>query len=431
MPCRSDSCRSDKRRRYSRFLAGGVVVVASTLACAACGSSGSGGSGGTASGGSVPVGCETDLTGTYATFGAQALQGCQAGTYAVNHAGGVDGGQMIKLIPADDASDPVDAVAPAEKLVNVSHIVAQDGEAGTNAQAIATIFTRAHLPFMMGGGDVFYDKNTNPYIWRISPSDSQLGVAMALWAHHRGYTKAAVLFRTGDVAQSIIPVVTKAFRKLGGTIVSSQIIQADLSSYSSEISKLLSSHPQVIFSEMDPPTETVVFKDLAAAGSNNLPTIGTDDMVGSAMLKGIGIPAARKLMTNVEAGTFKSPALPFYLKAVQASSHQAPQAGSQNTYDGMLIWALAADMAKSTDGATVNADIPKVTAPGGVPVYSYAQGLKELKAGKRITYIGASGPFDFNSYHNIFGPFDAVVATPAGGYKTIYTLTPQALKAIS
>jgi branched-chain amino acid transport system substrate-binding protein len=284
---------------------------------------------------------------------------------------------------------------------------------------------------MMGGGDVYYDTNTNSYIWRLVPSDSQLGVAMALWAHHRGYTRAAILFRSGDVAQSIIPVVTKAFKKLGGTIVSSQILQADLSSYSSEVSKLLASHPQVIFSEMDPPTETVVFKDLAAAGSTNLPTIGTDDMVGSAMLKGIGIAASMKLMTNVEAGTYQSAALPFYLKAVHASTHQAPQAGSQNTYDGMIIWALAADLAKSTSGPVVNADIPKVTSPGGTLVYSYAQGLKDIKAGKRITYIGASGPFDFNKYHNVFGPFDAVVATPSGNYKTVYTLTPAQLKAAS
>jgi branched-chain amino acid transport system substrate-binding protein len=393
--------RQASRHGRSLRLASGSAVCAAVLACGACGASGSGGiaAGGGSGGGSVPVGCETDLTGTYATFGAQALQGCQAGAYAVNHGGGVEGGKSVQLIAADDASDPVDAVAPAEKLVNVSHVVAQDGEAGTNAQGIATIFTRAHIPFMMGGGDVYYDTNTNSYIWRLVPSDSQLGVAMALWAHHRGYTRAAILFRSGDVAQSIIPVVTKAFKKLGGT--------------------------------MDPPTETVVFKDLAAAGSTNLPTIGTDDMVGSAMLKGIGIAASMKLMTNVEAGTYQSAALPFYLKAVHASTHQAPQAGSQNTYDGMIIWALAADLAKSTSGPVVNADIPKVTSPGGTLVYSYAQGLKDIKAGKRITYIGASGPFDFNKYHNVFGPFDAVVATPSGNYKTVYTLTPAQLKAAS
>jgi ABC-type branched-subunit amino acid transport system substrate-binding protein len=422
--------RHEMRCGKSLRLTGGSIICAGLLACAACGTSGGSAAGG-GSGGSVPVGCETDLTGTYATFGAQALQGCQAGAYAVNHGGGVDGGKSIDLIAADDSSDPVDAVAPAEKLVNVNHVVAQDGEAGTNAQAIATIFTRAHIPFMMGGGDVYYDTNTNAYIWRLVPSDSQLGVAMAVWAHHLGYTRAAVLFRSGDVAQSIIPVVTKAFTMLGGTIVSNQILQPDLSSYSSEVGKLLATHPQVIFSEMDPPTETVVFKDLAAAGSSKLPTIGTDDMVGPSMIKGIGVAASMKLMTNVEAGTYQSPALPFYNNAVKESSHQAPQAGSQNTYDGMIIWALASDMAHSTDGPAVNADIPKVTQPGGVLVYSYAQGLKDIKAGKRITYIGASGPFDFNKFHNVFGPFDAVVATPSGNYKIIYTMTPDSLKAAS
>jgi len=407
-----------------------VIVATGVLVCSACSSKSASSSSGV-SHGSVPVGCETDLTGQYATFGAQALQGCQAGAYAVNNGGGVISGKTIKLVAADDASDPVDAVAPAHKLVNISKVVAQDGEAGTNAEAIATIFTKAHIPFMMGGGDIFYDSNTDPYIWRISPSDSQLGVAMAAWAHHLGYTRAAVLFRAGDVAQSIIPVIKSAYSKLGGTIVSSQIVQPDLASYSSEISKLLASHPQVIFSETDPPTETVIFKDLQAAGSTDLPTIGTDDMVGSDMLKGIGIPASMKLMTNVEAGTFQSSALPAYNAAVQASSHQAPQAGSQNTYDGMIIWALAADMAKTTSGPAVNVEIPKVTAPGGTVVYNYPDGLAAIKAGKQITYVGASGPFEFDKHNNIFGPFDAVVATAGGDYKTIYTMTPEALKAVT
>jgi ABC-type branched-subunit amino acid transport system substrate-binding protein len=412
-----------RQRRLWRVTALTLTIVGALIVSACSSSSGSAKS--------VPVGCETDLTGTYATFGAQALQGCQAGAYAINHGGGVAGGKTVNLIAADDASDPVDAVAPAHKLVSVDHIVAQVGEAGTNAQAIASIFTRTQLPFMMGGGDVYYDKNSDPYIWRISPSDSQLGVAMAVWAHHLGYTRAAFLFRAADVAQSLIPVIKSSYEKLGGTIVSSQIIQADLSSYSSEISKLLASHPQVIFSEMDPPTETVVFKDLRAAGSTDLPTIGTDAMVGPDMLKGIGVAASMKLMTNVEAGTFQSPAVAPFTSAVQASSHQAPQAGSQNTYDGMIIWALAADQAGSTSGPKVNAAIPKVTAPGGVVVYNYADGLAALKAGKQITYVGASGPFSFDSHHNIFGPFDAVVATPAGAYKTTYTMTPEALQAVS
>ena len=49
-----------------------------------------------------------------------------------------------------------------------------------------------------------------------------------------------------------------------------------------------------------------------------------------------------------------------------------------------------------------------MTAQGGTPVYSYSQGLKALKAGKQITYIGASGPFYYNAHHNVYGPFVCV-----------------------
>jgi len=404
-------------RVFAVAVAGGLLVTS-----AASGST----SGSTKA--SIPVGGETSLTGTFSTFGAQALQGMEAGVYAVNHAGGVLGGRQLNLVVADDVSDPVDAVPPAKKLVNVNHVVFENGNAGGQAQAVNKIFTAAHIPFLMPGGDTFFDQNTNKYIWRLSPSDSQLGVAMAAWARHLGYTRAAVLFRAGDVAQSIVPVVTAAFKHLGGTITSSQIVQPDLASYNSEVGKLLASKPQVIFSETDPPTESVIFRDLAAAGNTTLPTIGTDDMVGAAMQKGIGIPTSMKLMTNLEAGSFSNPAMSPFTAAVKAATHSAPQAGAQNTYDGIIIGALAIVEAKSTSGPAINNAIPKITAPGGVPVYSFAQGVKELRAGKRITYLGASGSFYFNQYHNVFGPFVAVVATASGSYKTLMTLTATDLK---
>jgi ABC-type branched-subunit amino acid transport system substrate-binding protein len=409
-------------------------VTASVL-LAACASSGgssggsSGANGSSSGGGTILVGAEASLTGVSAVFGAQSLAGVQTGIYAVNKAGGLWNGTKLKIDVADDASDPVDATAPAHKLVYVDHVAFQDGEAGSLAQATYAIYTGAHVPYMMPGGDTYFDTNTNQYVWRLSPSDSQLGVAMALWAHHLGYTRAAGLFIENEVAQALGPVITKEFQKLGGTITSDQAIQPDLSSYSAEISKLLASHPQVIFTEADPPTESVIFKDLQAAGVNNIPTIGTDDMVASSMLQAIGIPEAMKLMTNVEAGTYNSPAVGIFNTLTQEATHKPVQAGAYNTYDGVVIAALAEDAAHATTGPAVNAEIPKITAAGGELVYSYAQGKAALAAGKRITYIGASGPFYFNQYHNVFGPFVVVKATPSGSYQTIYNISADALKA--
>lgn len=418
--------KTTSRRKTRQLSALGAALAAGTL-LAACASSGSGGSG---SGGarSIEVGAEASLTGVSAVFGAQSLAGVQTGIYAVNKAGGLWNGTTLRIDVADDASDPVDATAPAHKLAYVDHVAFQDGEAGATAQATDTIFTSAKVPFMMPGGDTYYDHNTNAYIWRLSPSDSQLGVAMALWAHHLGYTRAAGLFIENEVAQALGPVVTKEFTTLGGTMTSDQNIQPDLTTYSAEISKLLAGHPQVIFTEADPPTESVIFKDLQAAGVDNLPTIGTDDMVATSMLKAIGIPEAMKLMTNVEAGTYNSPAVAIFNTMTEKATHKGVQAGAYNTYDGVIIAALAEDAAHATTGPAVNAEIPKVTEPGGELVYSYAEGKAALAAGKHITYIGASGPFYYNTYHNVFGPFVVVRATESGNYQTIYNISASALK---
>ncbi|HET9720217.1 MAG TPA: hypothetical protein VFP55_09080, partial [Solirubrobacteraceae bacterium] len=54
-----------------------------------------------------------------------------------------------------------------------------------------------------------------------------------------------------------------------------------------------------------------------------------------------------------------------------------------------------------------NTYITKVTAPssGATVVHTYAQGKAALAAGKRIQYVGATGPVIFNQWHNAGNQF--------------------------
>jgi branched-chain amino acid transport system substrate-binding protein len=399
-----------------------LCALAGSLGLAACGSGGS--SGGVSSSKSAPVvfGSDISLTGQYAAFGAGVLQGLKAAVDTVNGAGGVLG-RKATLQVADDVSDPVDAVPAAHSLVGVKHVVVQVGEAGPNAQAVYKIFAQQNVPFFTPGGDTFFDNNTDPYVWRLSPSDNQLGVAMAYWAYQKGYRKIALLFTAG-VQEQLSAVVDSTFRKLGGTVAVTTSIQTGLSSYAATVGKIVAAKPDAILAETDIPSMAVVVRNLAAIGHLNIPIVGTDTMIGSAMLKAIGLGTAQKIMTNLEGGLFNSPASSAFVSAVKKSGGGTPQANANYAYDGVIIAALAMDMANSTSGATYNADIQKVTAAGGTKVYTYAAGLAALKAGKRITYIGASGPFYFNANHNVFGPFIAVQPNAAGTYKTVSTITP-------
>jgi branched-chain amino acid transport system substrate-binding protein len=94
----------------------------------------------------------------------------------------------------------------------------------------------------------------------------------------------------------------------------------------------------------------------------------------------------------------------------------APLGNGAYTYDAIILLALAMNKAQATDGRKATAAIHDVTDPNGQKVSTYQEGLAAIKAGARsIKYIGASGPLDFNQYHNVFGPFAAYVSTDTQG----------------
>jgi branched-chain amino acid transport system substrate-binding protein len=400
----------------------GAALAALLLSVAACSSSSGGG-------GTLPIGGLTLLTGPLADFGAGAEQGLKAAVNNVNANGGVLG-KKLQLITADSTSDPVDSVPAATKLISVNNVLIEDGVAGPIADATAGQFTKAGIPFLTPGGDVNFDHNTNPLVWRLTPSDSQLGVAISVYAGGAGYKSLALLFTNNSTSQGLEQVVRSTFVARGGTITSSQTLQPDLSSYQSEVEKALSGHPDAIVIEMDAATAAVVFREMNSLNGLATPVIGTDTTVGADFVKAIGASADSKALTSVEGGTFDSPATAVFTSAVQASAHAAPLANASYCYDGIIITALAMVAEKGTTRADIQRGIPVVTRAGGEKVYSYAEGVAALHAGKSIQYIGASGPFEFNQYHNVFGPFIAVrVKADGTTYSTVKTMSAESLAA--
>src|SRR5260370_11781981 len=98
------------------------------------------------------------------------------------------------------------------------------------------------------------------YFFRDSPSDPQLGVAMALYAHQKGYTRAVMLFYSDPAAQTFLKPVSQTFTKLGGTILSTVIVTPDQTSYLSQVRQVINADPQVIFTQEEPPPAPLPFR---------------------------------------------------------------------------------------------------------------------------------------------------------------------------
>jgi ABC-type branched-subunit amino acid transport system substrate-binding protein len=72
-----------------------------------------------------------------------------------------------------------------------------------------------------------------------------------------------------------------------------------------------------------------------------------------------------------------------------------------NSYDAIMIIALAIESAKKVGGESLAENIRKVSNPPGTKVYSYAEGVKLLRQGKKIDYEGLAGPQNFDEYGNV------------------------------
>jgi ABC-type branched-subunit amino acid transport system substrate-binding protein len=298
---------------------------------------------------------------------------------------------------------------------------------------VEPILDSSHIVDEFQGGDTARDHQTDPYFFRDSPSDSQLGVAMALYAHQKGYTKAVMLFYSDPAAQTFLKPVSTTFTKLGGTILKTIIVTPDQTSYVSQVQQALAAHPQVIFTQEDPPTAAVLFREFKQLGGQSIPWVGTDVTSGSDYLKAIGYQTAHSALTSIYgtsvSGAATSAFTGLFNKLYPSQKSAGPLANANYAYDAVISLALADQYAKTTNGTTVAHDMTKVTNPPGTACYTYSSCLTLLKAGTKINYEGASGSLDYNQYNNTFGPYGAFQATTAGVETQISVMTANALAA--
>ena len=409
-----------------------VGACAAAVLLAACASS-SNGSGGSSSSSSGPVtyGVLSCFTGRLASLGQAMIQGAKVAQSEINTAGGVLS-RKVQLVTGDTGCDVADGVTAVNQMLTktISGVIGPETQ---EINGVEPILDSNKIVDEFQGGDTARDHQADKYFFRDSPSDSQLGVAMALYAHNKGYKRAVMLFYSDPAAQTFLKPVSDTFTKLGGTILKTIIVTPDQTSYVSQVQAALSAHPQVIFTQEDPPTAAVLFREFKQLGGQSIPWVGTDVTSGSDYLKAIGYPTAHAELTSIYgtsiSGLATSAFTGLFNKLYPSQKSAGPLANANYAYDAVISLALADQYAKTTNGTTVAQDMTKVTNPPGTACYTYSSCLKLLKAGTKINYEGASGSLDYNKYNNTFGPYGAFQSTTAGVETQISVMTASALAA--
>ena len=419
-----------------------AVIGSMSLIVAACSSGSSGPAGGGSSpattAGTLTFGSFSTYTGPNAALGPEQVAGCWTAALLINQAGGILGHQ-VTCQPIDDRGDPADGVAAATKaLATTSNFVGTLGPGG-QATAVAPVFEKAGITMFADTGDSAFNRTTDTYFWRITPPDSSAGYAMALWAKlHLQYSRGAAVFAETTTAQTSVPTLLKGFAKLGGHMVDTEKLVPQQPSYQAEAARVLSGHPQVIFTEADPQTDATFFRELTQLnGGKVIPVVGTQPTYTpqwqSAVGSAIGKAALAKGYVALQPySPPQGPAYTVFMNALLSDAKQIPNPKQWQTdpytmtdYDGVIIMALAMLAAHSFKPSVYNSAVLKITQPGAgqTVVYSFAQGKAALAKGQSIRYVGAGGAVDFNQWHNNNQPFSAVGYTNSGASRTAGIVT--------
>src|SRR5487761_523445 len=381
--------------------------------------------------GPVTMGVLSCFTGSLSSLGAAMLQGSQIAQKAINDGGGILGQQLV-LQHADTQCDEADGAVAARQLLANGNVVGIIGPETQEIAAVTPIVTAAKITTQFQGGSTLFDKNTNPYLWRDSPSDSQLGVAMALYSYNKGYRKADLIFYSDIAAQTFPPPITATFTKLGGTVVKSYTIAPAQTSYLTTVQQVIADSPDVIFTQTDAPTAAVLYRNFKTLDNLAIPFVGTDVTGGSDYLKAIGNQVAHDHLISVYGTSVSGAATDEFNRLfalVVPGANQQPLANANYAYDAVISQALAIDKANSISGPDINAAMTSVTNPPGTQCYTYSTCLALIKAGTKINFEGASGPLDYNQYHNVFGPYAAFQQSLAGQQVQVQLMDAAALAA--
>jgi branched-chain amino acid transport system substrate-binding protein len=441
-----------RRQRPGRLLAV-AATAAAALVLAACSSNGSSTASSSASpgaGAKLTVADVAPFSGPDAALGPTYLASCYGATSAINAAGGVLG-HMLTCKSVDTRGDPADAVPAVNQMfASTPSLALVIGCTSDEAASVAPIINSHKMAMFCMTGQSEFDHTHFPYFYRLVPPDLEESYAMTVIAKQLGYKRIALAFGNDIGSQTFIQPAIAALKKAGITLTTNQSLDLKATTFRTEAAAIVQSHPDAIMTEALGAADPTLFSEIKQLnGGKIIPIIGTSAAISPAFFKA----SAAAVGGNAFSSSFHAdnlvvlssgPAYQAFSKALLSQQGKVPGAtgnfttylsapGGVHLYDGMNLAALAMIMSKSTNPSVYGPDIIKIGdgVPGAMVCSSFAQCAPLVKAGKAVKYVGPGGPTSFDSFHDSTGIFQIDTYTPSGQVKTVGTISPTELRALS
>jgi len=203
----------------------------------------------------------------------------------------------------------------------------------------------------------------------------------------------------------------KAAEKLGIEILGTVDIQPNQANYRSVVSKVGAMKPEavIVFSA---PADGGSFVKNAAESGNSWFIIGTSEWQEPGFISTATMSAVEKHEEVVLAAfsNDESPAWEYYKPRAEASKYAGAIGDVSNSYaiqyfDLLVATALAIEKTGAIEANSWAEAMHDVTAGDGEVVYTYADGIAALRAGKDINYDGVTGSMEYTDTGVVAGIF--------------------------
>jgi len=315
------------------------------------------------------------MTGQYAAFGEQLRRGAEMAVKDINAAGGVNGQQLVLQI-GDDACDPKQATAVANKMVS-DHVVFVAGHycSGSSIPASSIYHEGKILQITPAStnvkltDDAFASGNTT--VFRTCGRDDVQGATVGAYIlkYHKG-ARIAVLQDKSPYGKGVADETIKALRKGGMKEAMYEAYNDTDKDFTALINKMKQAKIDMIVLGGYHTAAAMLVKQSREQGFG-AQLVGFDALQDPEFAK-LGGAATNGVLMSFPPKAEDFPQNAELVKKFKDSGYE-PTGYTLFTYAAVKVWADAATKAKSTDAAAVAAALRQGTYQSAVGPLAYDQ----------------------------------------------------------
>jgi len=323
-------------------------------------------------------------------LGRDSVDAIQMGVDEINAKGGVLG-RKLKVVVADEGTNPQQGVAAVEKLTEEEHVDVLIGGANSGVTlAEEPHIAEAKTIWIINGSSsnantafVKKDYKRYKYVFRVNPINSRhlaeqlVGFTTGMLKNELGYRKMALVGENAVAMQEIARAVKAGMEKGGIEVTMMELFDPDTSDFSPLFSKVKASGAQYLVIMLSHANSDVFVKQWHDA-KFPLPIGGFDiKSQNPNFCSRIGGKSIGETLSNNLTSAQITPKTVAFWNAFTGRYHRAPVYTGPGGYDALHVYVEAVERAKSTDPEKV---IPEL---------------------EKTKYVGTEGTIEFDESHDV------------------------------